>query len=146
MRKDSISKEALDRVTRAYTQKRTTDYARGTILQPDVETGLRPSFGEYENLGKEHSALTQKIESLNDKMKLSRQRGAFKALQEQMKEVKNLVKQREDIDSKMATLDLARKKTDDHLIATRQELSYSEKLESVSQRLASLEELLQNLR
>lgn len=142
MRKDRISKEALDKVTRAYSQKRTTDYARGTVLQPEVETGLRPSFSEYEALGKSHSELTKKIEDINEKMKLSRQRGAFKTLQDQMREIKQLVKEREDIDAKMASLDLARKKTDDHKIATGQELSYSEKLDSVADRISDLEQML----
>lgn len=146
MRKDSISKEALDRVNRAYSKKRSTDYARGTVLEPEVETGLRPSFSEYEALGKTHSELTSKIETLNEKMKLSRQRGAFKTLQDQMREVKELVKERENIDAKMATLDLARKKTDDHRIATRQELSYSEQLNRVSDKLSELESLLFSLK
>lgn len=142
MRKDSISKEALDIAARAYSQKRTTDYARGTVMEPSVELGLRPSFGEYESLGQTHTNLTKKIESLNEKMKLSRQRGAFKALQDQMREVKQLVKEREDIDAKMAVLDLARKKTDDHRIATGEELTYSEKLNSLSNRLDDLEKLV----
>lgn len=145
MRKDSISKEALDIAARAYSQKRTTDYARGTVMEPSVELGLRPSFGEYETLGQTHTKLTEKIESLNEKMKLSRQRGAFKALQDQMKEVKELVKEREAVDAKMAALDLARKKTDDHRIATGEELTYSEKLNSVSSRLDNIENLIKGL-
>jgi bacillopeptidase F (M6 metalloprotease family) len=59
-----------------------------------------------------------------------------------MKQVKELVKKREDIDAKMATLDLARKNTDDHRIATGEELSYSEKIDTVSNRIARLETLL----
>jgi hypothetical protein len=56
-----------------------------------------------------------------------------------MKEVKNLVKERERVDAQMATLDLARKKTDDHRIATGEEVSYSERIDSVSDRIANLE-------
>ena len=145
MRKDKISKEALDLATRAYSQQRKTDYARGTILEPAVELGLRPSFGEYEALGEAHTRLTNKIDTLNEKMKLSRQKGAFKALQDQMREVKQLVKEREDIDAKMSVLDLARKKTDDHRIATNEELSYSEKLSSVSNRIDYLEKMVKEI-
>ena len=145
MRKDSISKEALDRVAQAYAQKKkSTDYARGTVMEPEVNLGLRSNFNEYESLGKEHSKLTAKIDSLNEKMKISRQRGAFQTLQDQMREVKNLVKEREAIDAKMATIDLARKKTDDHLWATGEELSYSEKLESVSERISRIEQALKS--
>lgn len=141
MRKDKISKEAYDRAIQAYSHK-PTDYAKGTVLEPTVNLGLRPSFGEYEGFGQEHTDLTNQIEAINEKMKLSRQRGAFQALQSQMRQVKELVKKREDIDAKMATLDLARKKTDDHRIATGEELSYSEKIDTVSNRIARLESLL----
>jgi peptidoglycan hydrolase CwlO-like protein len=141
MRKDKISKEAYDKAIQAYSHK-PTDYAKGTVMEPTVVLGLRPSFSEYDDLGKKHTDLTNQIESLNEKMKISRQRGAFQSLQEQMKQVKELVKKREDIDAKMATLDLARKNTDDHRIATGEELSYSEKIDTVSNRIARLETLL----
>jgi hypothetical protein len=141
MRKDKISKEAYDKAIQAYSHN-PTDYAKGTVMEPTVVLGLRPSFSEYGDLGKKHTDLTNQIDSLNEKMKISRQRGAFQSLQEQMKQVKELVKKREDIDAKMATLDLARKKTDDHRIATGEELSYSEKIDTVSNRIARLETLL----
>jgi hypothetical protein len=141
MRKDKISKEAYDKAIQAYSHK-PTDYAKGTVMEPTVVLGLRPSYSEYGDLGEKHTDLTSQIESLNEKMKISRQRGAFQSLQEQMKQVKELVKKREDIDAKMATLDLARKNTDDHRIATGEELSYSEKIDSVSNRIARLETLL----
>jgi hypothetical protein len=95
-------------------------------------------------LGKTHSELTRKIENLNEKMKVSRQRGAFQTLQDQMKAIKQLVKEREDIDAKMAVIDLARKKTDDHRWATGEELSYAERIDSVADRLAHLENLLKS--
>ena len=142
MRKDRISKEALDRVAQAYSQKKTTNYAKGTVMEPTVSTGLRANFSEYESLGKAHSEITKKIETLNEKMKISRQRGAFQTLQDQMKAVKQLVKDREAIDAKMAVIDLARKKTDDHRWATGEELSYSERIDSVSARIAHLESIL----
>jgi hypothetical protein len=116
-----------------------TDYFRNTVMEPSVNNHLRPSFGEYDSLGKKHTDLSDRIEALNEKMKFSRQRGAFQALQDQMKEVKNLVKEREKIDAQMATIDLARKKTDDHRIATGEEVSYSERIDSVSDRIANLE-------
>ena len=141
MRKDRISKEALERVAKAYSHQ-STDYMKGTVMEPTVNLGLRPSFSEYEALGKTHESLTKRIDSLNEKMKISRQRGAFQALQDQMREIKKLVKEREGIDAKMAVIDLARKKTDDHKFATNQELSYSERLDSVSAKLDYIESLL----
>jgi hypothetical protein len=44
----------------------------------------------------------------------------------------------------MATLDLARKNTDDHNIAAGMETSYSERIDSVSSRISRLQELLSN--
>jgi hypothetical protein len=95
-------------------------------------------------MGERHEALSSQIDSLNQAMKLSRQRGAFQELQNQMAAVKKLVKEREEIDGKMATVDLARKKTDDHNIAVGMETSYTEQLDSVNSRINRLQELLQD--
>ena len=121
-----------------------TDYYRNTVMEPETVSTLRPSFGEYEAMGERHEAISSKIDSLNQAMKLSRQRGAFQELQNQMAAVKKLVKEREEIDGKMATVDLARKKTDDHNIATGMETSYTEQLDSVNSRINRLQELLQD--
>jgi hypothetical protein len=119
-----------------------TDYYRNTVMEPETVSTLRPSFGEYEAMGERHEAISSKIDLLNQAMKLSRQRGAFQELQNQMAAVKKLVKEREEIDGKMATVDLARKKTDDHNIAAGMETSYTEQLDSVNSRINRLQELL----
>jgi hypothetical protein len=151
MRKDSIKQEALDKALQIFSEKglqiegfshTPTNYAKGTVMEPEVISTLRPSYKEYEDLGEKHRQITQSIEELNEKMKLSRQRGAFQLLQEQMRTVKDLVKQREDIDAKMSVIDLARKKEDDRRIAAKQEVSYSERIQSVSERIARLEEMI----
>lgn len=151
MRKDSIKQEALEKALQIFSEKglqiegfshTPTNYAKGTVMEPEVISTLRPSYKEYEDLGEKHRQITQSIEELNEKMKLSRQRGAFQLLQEQMKTVKDLVKQREDIDAKMSVIDLARKKEDDRRVAAKQEVSYSERIQSVSERIARLEEMI----
>lgn len=151
MRKDSIKQDALEKALQMFSERglqiegythTPANYAKGTILEPEAISTLRPSFKEYEDLGSKHRELTKSIEELNEKMKLSRQRGAFQALQEQMRTVKDLVKQREDIDAKMAVIDLARKKEDDRRLASRQEVSYAERIQSVSERIAKLEEMI----
>lgn len=121
-----------------------TDYYRGTVYEPESISTLKASFGEYEKLGQQHKEVSSRIDSLREAMKLSRQRGAFQALQNQMKEVKELVKQKEDLDARMAVADLARKKDDDHRIAVQQEVSYSEQLSSVSERINLLAEMVSN--
>ena len=111
-------------------------------MEPEVTSKLKASFGEYEELGKEHKRVSDRIAALQEAMKFSRQSGAFQALQNQMREVKALVKQKEDLDAKMAVADLARKKDDDHRLAVKQEVSYSEQLGSVSDRIEQLASLV----
>lgn len=151
MRKDSIDSEAYEKALQMFSERglqiegythTPTNYAKGTILEPEAVSTLKASFGEYEDLGKKHREITKEIDALNEKMKLSRQRGAFQSLQEQMKLVKDLVKQREGIDAKMSVIDLARKKEDDRRSAMKQELSYAERIQSVGERIASLEEMI----
>lgn len=151
MRKDSIDKEAYEKALQMFSERglqiegfthTPTNYAKGTVLEPEAVSTLRASFGEYENLGKRHEEILKEIEVLNEKMKLSRQRGAFQSLQEQMKLVKDLVKQKEDIDAKMSVIDLARKKEDDRRISMSQEVSYAERIQSVGDRIAQLEAMI----
>lgn len=121
---------------------RSTDYFRGTVMEPEVVSTLKASFGEYEALGKEHKRITKRIKDLQEQMKFSRQSGAFKALQEQMKEIKDLVKVKEDLDAKMSVADLNRKRDDEQKEAMRQEVSYSEHLSSVGRRIEELEKTM----
>lgn len=148
MRKDRIESEAYNRAVQLYSERGmqtvgfthpSTDYFTGTSLEPDNISTLKPSYGEYESLGKRHRELTRRIKSLNHSMVKSRQNGAFQVLQNQMKEIKDLVKEREDIDAKMSVLDLARKKTDDQRLAASQEVSYSERINTLSSRISELE-------
>lgn len=151
MRKDSIDSEAYEKALQMFAERglqiegfmhTPANYAKGTVLEPEAISTLRPSFKEYEDLGKKHKEITDRIDALNEMMKASRQRGAFQVLQNQMKEVKELVKQRESIDAKMSVADLARKKEDDRRLAAKQEVSYSEKIQEVGDRIAKLEQML----
>ena len=113
-------------------------------MEPSVVLPLRSSYKEYEDLGEKHQRISERIEDLQERMKETRKRGAFKQLQDQMAEVKRLVKEREDVDARMSVLDLARKKQDDFNIARGVETSYSESIRSVEERIANLERELQN--
>ena len=151
MRKDSIDSDAYEKALQMFAERglqiegfthTPANYAKGTILEPEAVSTLKASFKEYEDLGKKHRDLTDRISTLNEMMKTSRQRGAFQVLQDQMKEVKNLVKQRESLDAKMATIDLARKQEDDRRAAAGQVESYSEKIRDVGDRIAKLEQMI----
>lgn len=123
-------------------QRRSTDYFAGTVMEPEVISTLKPSFSEYEAVGKELQDVNRRIEQVQEAMKLSRQNGAFQALQNQMKQVKELVKEKERLDAKMATMDLARKNDDDYRVLMRQETSYSERIDSVRDRINELEQMM----
>lgn len=111
-------------------------------MEPEVISTLKPSFSEYEAVGKELQDVNRRIEQIQGAMKLSRQNGAFQALQNQMKQVKELVKEKERLDAKMATMDLARKNDDDYRTIMRQETSYSERIDSVRERINELEQMM----
>jgi predicted transcriptional regulator len=109
-------------------------------MEPDVILPLRDSYKEYEDLGKKHRTVTARIETLQQKMRESRISGAFKQLQQQMTEVKSLVKEKEKLDADMSVLDLARKKQDDFNLARKVEVSYSEELNSVESKIEKLQD------
>lgn len=154
MRKDSIDSLAMEKALLIFAERglqiqdfthKPTDYARGTVLEPERTSKLRVNFGEYDSLGSRCKEICSEVEDLQSKMALSRSRGNFQALQTQMKLVSNLMKEKSAIDAKMAVIDLARKKTDDHDLAVGDEPSYAEKIESVSARISELEARIANL-
>jgi len=154
MRKDSINKDAIEKAYLIYSERghqiqdyahKPTDYARGTVMEPAHTSNLRANFGEYENLGKRCKEICGEIDSLQEQMKISRTRGNFQALQKQMKLINNLTKERTAIEAKMATVDLARRQTDDHRHLMGEEMSYAEKIEAVSAKIAELEAKLSEM-
>ena len=153
MRKDSINKDAIEKAYLIYSERghqiqdyahKPTDYARGTVMEPERTSNLKANFGEYENLGKRCEEICSEVDSLQEKMKTSRARGNFQALQTQMKLINNLTKERTAIESKMATIDLARKQTDSHKHLAGEEMSYAEKIDAVSSRIEELEAKLKS--
>lgn len=152
MRKDSIRSDAIEKAYLIYSERgleiqdyshKPTDYARGTVMEPTHTSNLKTNFGEYDNLGKRCEEICKEMDALQEAMKVSRTRGNFQALQKQMKLVNNLTKEKTAIQSKMATIDLARTQTDQHKHMIEGESSYAEKIEAVSQRIAELEAKLQ---
>lgn len=153
MRKDSIRSDAIEKAYLIFSERgleiqdyahKPTDYARGTVMEPQHTSNLRANFGEYDDLGKRCQAICGEVESLQEAMKISRTRGNFQALQKQMKLINNLTKEKTAIEAKMATIDLARAQHDQHLKMVGEEVSYAEQIESVSARIADLEARLFN--
>jgi hypothetical protein len=159
MRKDNISKEALEAAYLIYAEKghqiqdyshAPTDYARGTVLEPENTSvvmekyqELTPSTvmdgGEYEMLQARGKEINMSIDSLQNQMRNSRKTGAFQMLQRQMKEMQALVKEKEGIDAKMAVVSLGRKQQEDYNRTMDQTSSYSELLDKMSSRIQELE-------
>jgi hypothetical protein len=159
MRKDNISKEALEAAYLIYAEKghqiqdyshAPTDYARGTVLEPEDTSvvmekyqELTPSTvmdgGEYEMLQAREKEINMSIDSLQNQMRNSRKTGAFQMLQRQMKEMQALVKEKEGIDAKMAVVSLGRKQQEDYNRTMDQTSSYSELLDKMSSRIQELE-------
>lgn len=114
-------------------------------MEPEQTSKLKASFGEYEALGEKHRQLSQKIEEMGERIGHSRKIGAFQTFHNQRKELNNLVKQREQIDAKMAVMDLARKKTDDYRNNIGKSMSYSEQVDDLSTRIESFAQKLSQL-
>lgn len=166
MRKDSISQKAIEQAYLIYSERghqildyshTPTDYARGTVLEPESTSVINSRFGEllpenvrdggeYDELSEQSKALNFRIDSLQQEMKTSRMRGNFQGLQAQMKEMHGLIKAKESIDAKLSTLDLGRKQMDDYDRTMDQDDSYSEKIQSVGDRIAQLEAKLLEFR
>jgi hypothetical protein len=166
MRKDSISDKAIEQAYLIYSERghqildyshTPTDYARGTVLEPENNSVINSRFGEllpedvrnggeYEDLSDQSKELNLRIDSLQYEMKISRMRGNFQGLQAQMKEMHNLIKAKEALDAKMSTVDLGRKQMDDYDRTMDQDDSYSEKIQSVGEKIAQLEEKLLEFR
>ena len=161
MRKDSIQASALENAYLIFSERGiqtvdyshpSTDYMRGTVMEPEQTSVINSRFGEllpvgtgddekYDDLFAQESELDLRIDSLQQEMKVSRMRGNFQGLQSQMKEIKELVKRKEAVDAKMAVLDLGRKQMDDYNRTFDQSDSYSEMVQ-LGGKIAELESKL----
>jgi hypothetical protein len=128
MRKDAISQEALEKAMLIFSERghktvdeysyshQPTDYKRGTVEEPEHTSKLKMAFdeflppaprnAEFNALAARDDQIEQQIEDLQQQMRVSRERGAFQQLQRQMQQVKDLIKEKEAIDAKMAVANL----------------------------------------
>jgi hypothetical protein len=126
MRKDSLTDAALQKAYLIFAEKGgfhtvdyshpPTDYNRGTVQEPESNGKLRQSFNEilpnkpqnekFNSLQRRDDEIEEAIENLQQEMKVSRQRGAFQQLQNQMRQMNALIKEKERIDADMAVENL----------------------------------------
>ena len=168
MRKDSINNEALEKAYLIFKEHGhqivdydfshpPTDYARGTVEEPEQNSKLREAFNEllpanvmqgdkYEDLENQAHALNLKIDKQQDKLRVCRMRGNFQEFHRCMQEMQDMIKEKERLDAKMAVAapggNAGQKQQTDYNRTYEQETSYSE-MEDLGSQIAALEEMLQ---
>ena len=168
MRKDSINSSAIEKAYLIYKEHGhqivdydfshpPTDYARGTVEEPEHNSKLREAFNEllpanvmqgdkYEDLEKQAHALNLRIDKQQDKLRVCRMRGNFAEFHRCMQEMQNMIKEKERLDAKMAVAapggNAGQKQMTDYNRTYEQETSYSE-MEDLGAQIAALEEMLQ---
>jgi len=164
MRKDSIQESAIESAYLIYKEHghhtvdydfshSPTDYARGTVLEPEHTSKLREVYNElvpsnvmngerYEDLKSQSEALDLRIDKQQDKLRICRMRGNFQEFHRCMQEMQDMIKEKESLDARMAVAapggNAGQKQMDDYNRTYDQEDSYSEMTE-LSERIASLE-------
>jgi hypothetical protein len=155
MRKDSISKEALEKALLIYAENghqileyshNPTDYKRNTVEEPEHTSQLRQAFNEllppkpqnaeFNSLAERDDEIEREIDKVQQEMVVSRRRGNFQMLQAQMKQMHDLIKEKERIDAKMAVANLGAAQMDVYHDTMDQD--YSE-MESIGDQIAALE-------
>ena len=167
MRKDSINKEALEKAYLIFKEHghqildyshAPTDYARGTVEEPEQVSVVEGAFKEltpanvengfrYEDLKSKSEALDLRIDEQQDKLRVCRMRGNFKEFHRCMKEMQDLIKEKERLDAQMAVAtpggNAGQKQMDDYNRTYDQDDSYSEVVD-LGERIAALEERIRS--
>ena len=163
MRKDSISKEAVEKALLIYAEHghkildyshEPTDYNRNTVMEPEATSKLRQAYNEltpanvmngerYEDLEKQAHALNLRIDKQQDKLRVCRMRGNFQEFHRCMQEMQDMIKEKEALDARMAAAapggNAGQKQMTDYNRTYEQETSYSE-MEDIGTQIAALEE------
>jgi hypothetical protein len=165
MRKDSIDNSALEKAYLIYSERghkiegydfshAPTDYARGTVMEPESSSKLRQAFNEltpanvsngerYEDLKKQSEALDLRIDEQQNKLRICRMRGNFQEFHRCMQEMQDMIKEKERLDAKMAVAapggNAGQKQMDDYDRTYDQDDCYSE-MSDIGAQIAALEE------
>jgi hypothetical protein len=162
MRKDSIQQDAIEKAYLIFSERgmktldyshTPTDYAKGTVLEPENVGNIDGKYAEilpadvmsgnkFDDLSAKSKELNRSIDEMQNKMRISRERGSFQQLQSQMKEMQKMVKEKEAIDAKMAVQDLTRAQMSAYNRTMDQETSYAERLDEIGSRIAEIEAMM----
>lgn len=160
MRKDSIDQKAIEKAYLIYSENghqivdydfshSPTDYARGTVLEPENTSKLKEVYNEllppnarnaeFNSLARRDEEIETQIENLQQDMKVSRQRGNFQQLQSQMKQMYALIKEKERLDADMAVANLGAAQMDVYHDTMGESDDFAE-MQSIGDRISALEE------
>lgn len=163
MRKDSIDNSALEKAYLIYKEHGhqivdydfshpPTDYKRKTVEEPEETSKLRNAYSELlppEARNREFNALATRdnkiqkdLAELQQQMAISRQRGNFQQLQNQIKKMEGLIKEKEAIDAKMAVANLGAAEMDVYNDTMKQSCDDYSELEDIGSQIAALEEAM----
>jgi hypothetical protein len=167
MRKDSIDSKAIEAAYLIFAERGhktvdydfshpPTDYKRGTVEEPENTSHLKEAFNEllpanvmqgdkYENLEKQAHALNLRIDQQQDKLRVCRMRGNFAEFHRCMKDMQEMIKEKERLDARMAVAapggNAGQKQMEDYNRTYEQETSYSE-MQDIGSQIAALEEAM----
>ena len=165
MRKDSINNEAVEKAYLIYREHGhkivdydyshpPTDYKRNTVEEPEATSKLRDAYNEltpanvangerYEDLKKQSEALDLRIDQQQNKLRVCRLRGNFQEFHRCMKEMQDMIKEKERLDARMAVAtpggNAGEKQMDDYNRTYDQDDCYSE-MANIGDQIAALEE------
>jgi tryptophan 2,3-dioxygenase len=158
MRRDAIQKSAIEAAYLIYAERghkildyshEPTDYQRDTVMEPNVTGKLKQAFNEvlpansrnaeFNALQARDEAIEAEAENLQQQMRVSRQRGAFQALQAQMKKMNDLMKEKEAVNAQMSVANLGAAQMDIYDDTMDQDFS---EMAEIGDKIAELEEMM----
>ena len=161
MRKDSIDQKAIETAYLIYKENghnivdydfshKPTDYKRGTVEEPETTSKLKESYNEllppaarnaeFNSLAERDDQIEKELDNLQQAMVVSRRRGNFQMLQKQMRQMQELIKEKESIDAKMAVANLGAAQMDVYKDTMCEESDDYSEMGSISSQIADLEE------
>ena len=161
MRKDSINQDAIEKAYLIYKEHGhqivdydfshpPTDYSRGTVQEPEHTSKLKEAYNEllpptarnaeFNALTQADDALEEQIANLQQAMVTSRRMGNFQMLQNQMKQVQALIKQKEAVNARQAVANLGAAQMEVYNDTMDQDSDDFSEMQDIGSQIAALEE------
>ena len=165
MRKDSIDQKAIEAAYLIYRERghqivdydfthKSTDYKRNTVEEPEATSKLKDAYSELlpptarnaelNALAVRDDQIEKEIDNLQQAMVVSRRMGNFQMLQNQMKQMHDLIKEKERIDAKMAVANLGAAQMDVYNDTMKQDSDDFSELDDIGSRIAELEQAMRD--